>query len=71
MSGPCSTQGQLPGSDAELLLVIHSDGFQILSLVYLTAVETADIVDPVPAGNHLSFIVIARTFHNGEQPYFK
>jgi hypothetical protein len=64
-----------PGTHGARLLfvVLHFDRFQVFGFKYLTAIQTFEIIDAIPAGNNLGTGVIAsgRHIQRLDEVYFK
>ena len=54
-----------------LVVVVDRNGLQVLGLEHLIALQAVDVVNAVPAGDHLCTAVIAGTFHRRNQPSTK
>src|ERR1700685_2828690 len=56
-----------------LFVVLHFDRFQVFGFKYLTAIQTFEIIDAIPAGNNLGTGVIAsgRHIQRLAEVYFK
>ena len=49
----------LTQTEEELLLfVFGSDGFQVFGFKYLTAIQTFEIIDAIPAGDNLGTVMV-------------
>ena len=47
-----------------LFLLLNFDGLKIFGFEDLAAIETFDVVDPVPTGDDLGARVLTSSFHN-------
>ena len=56
-----------------LFVVLHFDRFQVFGFKYLTAIQTFEIIDAIPAGDNLGTGVIAsgRHMQRLDEVYFK
>jgi hypothetical protein len=56
-----------------LFVVLHFDRFQVFGFKYLTAIQTFEIIDAIPAGDNLGTGVIAsgRHIQRLDEVYFK
>jgi hypothetical protein len=56
-------------SGTGLLVILRRDRIEIFRVKDLPAVQAADVIDTVAAGNHLGPRVLARGLHNGITPF--
>ena len=63
-------RGRLGGSGRRgVFLVVDRRRFEVFSLEHLIAVETAEIIDPIPTGHHFGSLMVAE-LHKSKTEYF-
>jgi hypothetical protein len=73
-SAPAAVRNLAGGMQGGLLFVVlHFDRFQVFGFKYLTAIQTFEIIDAIPAGDNLGTGVIASSRHMQrlDEVYFK